>query len=80
MEGKCIISSIKQSQLLNNKVINSDLHLNFVLKWSVLPFAGVCKIFEEHLKRSNPNSPSITYDISQLFDFIDSLQDLVCLW
>ncbi|CAB3976591.1 enhancer of rudimentary homolog [Paramuricea clavata] len=40
---------------------------------------GVCKIFEEHLKRSNPNSPSITYDISQLFDFIDSLQDLVCL-
>ena len=40
---------------------------------------GVCKIFEEHLKRTNPNSPSITYDISQLFDFIDSLRDLVCL-
>ncbi|CAO2593618.1 Enhancer of rudimentary homolog [Lemmus lemmus] len=26
----------------------------------------------------NPNSPSITYDISQLFDFID-LADLSCL-
>ncbi|CAM9925879.1 unnamed protein product [Lampetra planeri] len=40
---------------------------------------GVCKIYEEHLKRMNPNSPSITYDISQLFDFIDDLADLSCL-
>ncbi|EDO29024.1 predicted protein, partial [Nematostella vectensis] len=40
---------------------------------------GVCKIFEEHLKRTNPNTPSITYDISQLFDFIDELTDLSCL-
>ncbi|XP_048474150.1 enhancer of rudimentary homolog [Rhincodon typus] len=40
---------------------------------------GVCKMFEEHLKRMNPNSPSITYDISQLFDFIDDLADLSCL-
>ncbi|XP_065184462.1 enhancer of rudimentary homolog [Sycon ciliatum] len=40
---------------------------------------GVCKMFEEHLKQQNPNSPSITYDISQLFDFIDHLADLSCL-
>eukprot|EP00095_Tigriopus_kingsejongensis_P007223 snap_masked-scaffold1635_size32709-processed-gene-0.3 protein:Tk07223 transcript:snap_masked-scaffold1635_size32709-processed-gene-0.3-mRNA-1 annotation:"enhancer of rudimentary homolog" len=40
---------------------------------------GVCKIFEEHLKRKSPNIPSITYDISQLFDFIDQLADLSCL-
>ncbi|KAM9842236.1 enhancer of rudimentary homolog isoform 2-T2 [Aulostomus maculatus] len=39
----------------------------------------VCKMYEEHLKRMNPNSPSITYDISQLFDFIDDLADLSCL-
>ena len=39
---------------------------------------GVCKIYEEHLKRTYPNSPSITYDISQLFDFIDKLTDLSC--
>uniref|UniRef100_A0A336MY62 CSON009410 protein n=1 Tax=Culicoides sonorensis TaxID=179676 RepID=A0A336MY62_CULSO len=32
---------------------------------------GVCKIYEEHLKVKNPNTPTITYDISQLFDFID---------
>lgn len=40
---------------------------------------GVCKIYEEFLKRMNPNSPSITYDISQLFDFVDQLADLSCL-
>uniref|UniRef100_A0A2K6G6N6 Enhancer of rudimentary homolog n=1 Tax=Propithecus coquereli TaxID=379532 RepID=A0A2K6G6N6_PROCO len=39
---------------------------------------GVCKMYEEHLKRMNPNSPSITYDISQLFDFINDLADLSC--
>lgn len=40
---------------------------------------GVCKIYEEHLKKMNPNTPSITYDISQLFDFVDQLTDLSCL-
>ncbi|XP_074596757.1 enhancer of rudimentary [Brevipalpus obovatus] len=40
---------------------------------------GICMIFEEHLKKNNPNVASITYDISQLFDFIDSLKDLSCL-
>uniref|UniRef100_A0A8C7CHL7 Enhancer of rudimentary homolog n=2 Tax=Oncorhynchus TaxID=8016 RepID=A0A8C7CHL7_ONCKI len=40
---------------------------------------GVCKMYEEHLKRMNPNTPSITYDISQLFDFIHDLADLSCL-
>ncbi|EDV33781.1 uncharacterized protein Dana_GF19121 [Drosophila ananassae] len=40
---------------------------------------GVCKIYEEHLKRRNPNTPTITYDISQLFDFIDTLMDISCM-
>jgi hypothetical protein len=59
---------------------------------------GVCRIFEENLKRRNPNTvrkklsisstkrliyfffqPTITYDISQLFDFVDQLKDLSVL-
>ncbi|XP_022672586.1 enhancer of rudimentary homolog [Varroa jacobsoni] len=40
---------------------------------------AICHVFEEHLKRQNPQSASITYDISQLFDFIDQLNDLTCL-
>merc|ERR1712226_640898 len=39
---------------------------------------GICKTFEEHLKRTNPTKPTITYDVSQLFDFIDQLPDLSC--
>ncbi|XP_022176203.1 enhancer of rudimentary homolog [Rhopalosiphum maidis] len=40
---------------------------------------GVCKIYEEHLKKLNPKSVSITYDITQLFEFVDHLADLSCL-
>ncbi|XP_041499104.1 enhancer of rudimentary homolog [Microtus oregoni] len=40
---------------------------------------GVGKMYEEHLKRMNPNSRAITYNISQLFDFIDDMADLSCL-
>ncbi|KAG5203424.1 hypothetical protein JEQ12_003007 [Ovis aries] len=39
---------------------------------------GVCKMYE-HLKKMNPDSPSITYDISQLSDFTDDLADLSCV-
>lgn len=53
---------------------------SFNIAWLILfSSVGVCKMYEEHLKRMNPNSPSITYDISQLFDFIDDLADLSCL-
>lgn len=41
--------------------------------------SGICKIFEEHLKKLNPNSASITYDVQNLFEFIDRLADLSCL-
>ncbi|KHN84302.1 Enhancer of rudimentary -like protein [Toxocara canis] len=40
---------------------------------------GVCTIFEENLKKLNPDSASITYDVQNLFDFIDRLADLSCL-
>ena len=40
---------------------------------------GICKVFEEHLKKRSPTSPSITYDISELFEFVDQISDLSCL-
>ena len=40
---------------------------------------GICKMFEEHLKRTHPEEHTITYDIAELFEFIDSLPDLCCL-
>ncbi|CRK88523.1 CLUMA_CG002240, isoform A [Clunio marinus] len=40
---------------------------------------GVCRIFEENLKVRNPHSQTITYDISQLFEFIDNMTDMSVL-
>lgn len=53
---------------------------------------GICKIYEEQLKKENSSHHSITYDIryiliydviitkfSQLFDYIDNLTDLSVL-
>ena len=40
---------------------------------------GLCRIYEEQLKRENPHQQTITYDISQLFDYIDGLTDLSVL-
>ncbi|XP_064621782.1 enhancer of rudimentary homolog [Lineus longissimus] len=39
----------------------------------------ICKIFEDHLRKTFPHNQSITYDISQLFDFIDKFADMTCL-
>ena len=33
----------------------------------------------ETIERENPHQPAITYDISQLFDYIDTLTDLSVL-
>lgn len=33
-------------------------------QWMNECMEGVCKMYEEHVKRMHPNSPSITYDIS----------------
>ena len=40
---------------------------------------GVCKVYERYLKDTHPPKSVITYDIPQLFDFIDGIPDLACL-
>jgi len=40
---------------------------------------GVCKLFEERLKQQFANQHNITYDVSDLFKFIDELGDLAAL-
>jgi len=40
---------------------------------------GICGIFENRLKELSPNRRHITYDISELYQFIDSLGDLSAL-
>jgi hypothetical protein len=40
---------------------------------------AVCKIFEEHLKKIYPNESNISYDISELFLFLERLGDITCM-
>eukprot|EP00164_Ancoracysta_twista_P005067 GFYU01006897.1.p1 GENE.GFYU01006897.1~~GFYU01006897.1.p1 ORF type:complete len:106 (-),score=33.39 GFYU01006897.1:210-527(-) len=40
---------------------------------------GICQLYEQKLKNMNPNYRNITYDISDLFTYIDQLSDLSCL-
>ncbi len=40
---------------------------------------GVCGMFEKRLKELNPNMRQITYDINDLYRYIDMLHDLSAL-
>ena len=40
---------------------------------------GLCNLYEQKLKVQNPDKQEILYDVSKLFDYIDSLRDLGAL-
>jgi hypothetical protein len=40
---------------------------------------GICKLYELHLKKLNPNKTTVRYDVSDLFQYVDELGDLSCL-
>lgn len=44
-----------------------------------LAMDGICQMYERQLKQENPNKRQITYDIQNLFEYIDNLPDLSCL-
>eukprot|EP00300_Choanocystis_sp_HF-7_P040870 c7438_g1_i1.p1 GENE.c7438_g1_i1~~c7438_g1_i1.p1 ORF type:complete len:102 (+),score=23.28 c7438_g1_i1:61-366(+) len=44
-----------------------------------LAVEAICSNYEQQLKQSNPTARNITYDISELFAWIDSQHDLACL-
>lgn len=40
---------------------------------------GVCALYEKELKSLNPKAPQITYDVSDLYNFVDALVDISLL-
>eukprot|EP01065_Artemidia_motanka_P053600 TRINITY_DN998_c13_g1_i1.p3 TRINITY_DN998_c13_g1~~TRINITY_DN998_c13_g1_i1.p3 ORF type:complete len:103 (+),score=27.17 TRINITY_DN998_c13_g1_i1:94-402(+) len=40
---------------------------------------GLCQMFERKLKSKSPTSAELTYDVSDLFRFLDALEDLSLL-
>lgn len=51
------------------------------LDYETLPAAldAVCGLYEKELKTLNPKVRNITYDIADLYAYLDQLQDLSCL-
>ncbi|CRL07015.1 CLUMA_CG020008, isoform A [Clunio marinus] len=39
----------------------------------------ICTMYEENLKKANSHLPQITYDISDLYNYIDDLKDMSCM-
>src|SRR4051794_25733253 len=40
---------------------------------------GICQLYEQRLKNQQPHQSHITYDITDLFTYIDELPDLTAL-
>jgi len=40
---------------------------------------GILKLYEQKLKAMNPTASRITYDIKDLYDYIDSVTDMGCM-
>ena len=40
---------------------------------------GICQLYEQGLKAQNPELDKVTYDMSDLFKYIDSLADITAL-
>eukprot|EP00854_Cymbomonas_tetramitiformis_P000585 gene585-986_t len=51
------------------------------LDFETVPLAmdGVCQLFEKRLKDLNPTMRNITYDITDLYTYIDQLADMSAL-
>ena len=40
---------------------------------------GLCQLYEQKLKVQNPGKSEVSYDVSELFQYLDSLKDIGCL-
>eukprot|EP00919_Chromeraceae_sp_WS-2016_P000392 GHVR01001012.1.p1 GENE.GHVR01001012.1~~GHVR01001012.1.p1 ORF type:complete len:108 (+),score=11.92 GHVR01001012.1:17-340(+) len=42
-------------------------------------FDGICQLYEQGLKGVNPQIRNVTYDLNQLFEYLDNMYDLSLL-
>ncbi len=40
---------------------------------------GLCQLYEQKLKIQNPGKTEVSYDVAELFQYLDSLKDLGAL-
>ena len=56
-------------------VSNCERHFNFHAQFC----AGITSLFERHLKEQNPHLSQLSYDIKDLYNFVDQLVRLLLL-
>ena len=44
-----------------------------------MEMSGICGLYERKIRDINPMIPNITYDITDLYNFIDGLADISAL-
>ena len=75
-------SSRAPGRITSPLMIVSTVSFFELINWKInlkIKFLGICKVYEEYLKKKTPTRATITYDISNLFEFIDDLKDLSML-
>lgn len=71
-EGKHTIVLVQFTTAQTSRTFHDFESLNDALD-------GIVKMYEQKLKQLNPSLRHITYDINDLFEYIDALADLSCL-
>lgn len=72
MQTTHTIVLLQQTQNLNTRTFMDYDTVNLAMD-------GVCQMFERRLKELNPGLRNITYDITDLYNFIDQLADMSAL-
>ena len=56
---------------------NTRTYMDFASKAAAMD--GIIRMFEEFLKTNNRRAPTITYDVQDLFAYLDGMTDISCL-
>lgn len=67
------------SYVANIRVIICYWHMLFFLTILLSGMEGICGLYERKIRNINPMVRNLTYDIGDLYNFIDGLTDISAL-
>ncbi|KAK4485838.1 hypothetical protein RD792_008485 [Penstemon davidsonii] len=75
----CMFGSLCNQYLVEFYDIKVHCYFSTFTKFIIFFSAGICGLYERKIKELNPAIRNMTYDISDLYNFIDGLTDLSAL-
>eukprot|EP00238_Polyblepharides_amylifera_P004479 CAMPEP_0196576666 /NCGR_PEP_ID=MMETSP1081-20130531/5875_1 /TAXON_ID=36882 /ORGANISM="Pyramimonas amylifera, Strain CCMP720" /LENGTH=104 /DNA_ID=CAMNT_0041895343 /DNA_START=112 /DNA_END=426 /DNA_ORIENTATION=+ len=72
-------SDNRHTILLMQTTQNKESRIFYDYETVPLAMDGVCQMFEKKLKELNPTLKNITYDITDLYTYVDKLADMSAL-